>query len=147
MQESGVGVSVGVGVGVGDGDAGGGGGTAIPRGGAKQGTTRGRTCYVRYIRRKSNEYTETDGRPRGPELRSRAKSVGGAQSTLSQYILCHRVTQNTESSECGPATEGTSGYVDTRTTRANVDERLEATEAKLESQVEAEELRQEVNTE
>ncbi|KYM75524.1 hypothetical protein ALC53_14220 [Atta colombica] len=43
--------------------------------------------------------------------------------------------QNTESSECGPATEDTSGYVGTRTTRANVDERLEAIEAKSESQV------------
>ncbi|KYN00798.1 hypothetical protein ALC62_08481, partial [Cyphomyrmex costatus] len=63
-----------------------------------RGTTRARTCYVRYIRRESNEYTEADGRPRGPDLRSRAKSVGGAaQSTLSQY--------------------------DTRTSRANVDER------------------------
>ncbi|EGI69776.1 hypothetical protein G5I_01317 [Acromyrmex echinatior] len=87
------------------------------------------------IPRESNEYTETDGRLRGPELRSRAKSVGGAQSTLSQYILCHRVTQNTESSECGPATVDTPGYVDTRTSRANVDERQRlAMEAKSESQ-------------
>lgn len=97
-RESDVGLGVGVGVGVDDGvgggggDAGGGGGTAIPRGGKagrdRHGLARANVLHAIHTQRKQWVY---GGRrpPRGPDLRSRAKSVGweGAQSTP-QSIYC-----------------------------------------------------------
>jgi len=55
------------------------------------------TCDT--VRRESNGLYEGRRPRRAPDLRSRAKSVAGAQSTLSQYTMSPR---NAESPECGP---------------------------------------------
>lgn len=78
----------------------------------RQGTTRARTCYMRYIRRESNGYTEADGR-RGAQICAAAPNQSGAHNPPSVNILCHRVKQNAESSECGLAVS-TPGYEETR---------------------------------
>ncbi|KYQ56767.1 hypothetical protein ALC60_04366 [Trachymyrmex zeteki] len=55
--------------------------------------------------------------------RSMENGKNGIYTRKLRFSLCHRVTQNAESSECGPATVDTPGYVDIRTSRAKVDER------------------------
>lgn len=124
MQESDVGVGVDVDDGVGGGDAGGGGGTAIPRGGAKQDEARlarERATYDTYAGKAMSIRRPTVAR--GAQICAAAPNQSGAHNPPSVNILCHRVTQNAESSECGPATVDTPGYVDIRTSRAKVDER------------------------